>query len=61
MGFHHGLLEADVAVQDNRVNRGIGIVVPAQKVLEVLAQDALIARRQQDEAALRKANEPTRD
>jgi hypothetical protein len=60
-GHWEGELEADVAVQDNRVNRGIGIVAPAQKVLEVIAQDALIARRKEAEASWREANEPTRD
>src|SRR5579863_9118097 len=44
VGHWEGGMEVDIATQDHRVNRGIGIVVPATKILEVIQQDAVIAK-----------------
>jgi|HubBroStandDraft_3_1064219.scaffolds.fasta_scaffold25388_3 hypothetical protein len=60
-GHWDGGLEADTATQDKGVNRGICIVVPATKILEVILQDALIAERHDREKMILAKNTPVRD
>jgi hypothetical protein len=60
-GHWEGGMEADVVTQDYKVNRGIGIVVPATRVMEVLTQDALVAERHEWEKKKNELNKPVND
>jgi len=67
LGLMHGhwdgpLSDADaVGEKEERVNMGIAIVIPADKILEVLNQERLVAERRAMADKLNQSNPPTPD
>jgi len=70
LGLMHGhwdlpAPDADMLVEDTlpdeRVNMGIAVVVPVQKILEVINQEELVAIRKKAEEELRQGRIPTPD
>jgi hypothetical protein len=70
MGLMHGhwdIKEADInkpsAMPDAKrgVNYGIGVVVPAYKILEVINHPKLVALREKNETEILRATSPTPD
>ncbi|MGC2192041.1 MAG: hypothetical protein WA751_06880 [Candidatus Dormiibacterota bacterium] len=67
LGMVHGHWDTEFVVsdpaypEDQLVNMGIAIVVPSQKILEVMNMPKLVAERREGEAAKRQAHLPTAD
>jgi hypothetical protein len=69
MGLMHGHFDAqflpvdmaDASVGSGSINMGIGIVVPMDKILEVLNQPAIIDAERKEGERIRKANLPAMD